>query len=145
MGWRGSRTREGIFEADTGTALTAGYGDRSIMGGIRRKLFQMSVPGFVLVNIIVARLRNSRPCALRSHFDVQAWTAYLEAEEEVTSVYFGHGLTYYHYGKKDARDGLFHSTHSEYKSDHRTHQRGYAPVFHDVPGLILGRTSGPID
>ncbi len=43
----------------------------------------------------------------------------------MTSLYFGSGLTYYHYGKRDEGDGLFHSTHSEYKSDHRTFQRGF--------------------
>ena len=59
----------------------------------------------------------------RSHFDTRAWTAYLKAGEEVTSAYFDHGLTYYHYGRRNATSGIYHSTHSEYRSDDLVHQR----------------------
>jgi hypothetical protein len=35
----------------------------------------------------------------------------------VTSHYFNNGLTYYHYGRRNDSSRLFHSTHSEYRSD----------------------------
>ena len=59
----------------------------------------------------------------RSHFDTRAWTAYLSADDVVTSHYFNNGLTYYHYGRHNETSGSFHSTHSEYRSDDAQHQR----------------------
>jgi hypothetical protein len=59
----------------------------------------------------------------RSHFDTKAWTAYVAAGEPVTSLYFDNGLTYYHYGRRNDSSGLFHSTHSEYRSDDHIHQK----------------------
>lgn len=59
----------------------------------------------------------------RAHFDTRAWTAYVAAGEPVTSLYFDNGLTYYHYGRRNESSGLFHSTHSEYRSDDHVHQR----------------------
>ena len=59
----------------------------------------------------------------RSHFDTRAWTAYLASGDAVTSLYFDNGLTYYHYGKRNDTSGLYHSTHSEYRSDDPVHQR----------------------
>ena len=41
----------------------------------------------------------------------------------MTSLYFDNGLTYYHYGRRNQTSGLFHSTHSEYRSDDHVHQR----------------------
>ena len=67
--------------------------------------------------------RNPAQYHGRSHFDTRAWTAYLASGDPVSSLYFDNGLTYYHYGRRNETSGLFHSTHSEYRSDDHVHQR----------------------
>jgi hypothetical protein len=56
----------------------------------------------------------------RSHFDSNAWEAYLREGDATTSSYFEANLTYYAYGKAYDEGGGrrgYHSTHSEYVSD----------------------------
>lgn len=62
----------------------------------------------------------------------------------MTSLYFDNGLTYYHYGLRNDSSGLFHSTHSEYRSDDHIYQKSPDDMYLTLLAIFLVQDVGSL-